>query len=514
MLDTCKECEHILHEEELKEIALLEARRQTQADGYRDALQPLYDGPLAALEALPELRKVQPGHDLRPKDVADIELGALHALARQLVEDDRLSWWEETILTQAGTVLGGLTTSGWAPPFSDLAITCAVGAANDGRLLSKPMPREVPGKEGEILHIQENAVRLDEVRVKELVLDQHALSFEFRDGVAYQRGRLTGTETETTRGIQETDRGQLLVTSQRIVFVGLQASEEIALSKLIGVQIYDDAVQFRISGRKRYPTFRLDRGSRDKVVAVVNAATQVANGTALEKGADIPTIPQASQECEALLERGARAGCTEQWVRGWRLLFHVGFVDMADLERNIEAMEAQSHRPADAAVVAEPRSSGQLEWLELDPKMGEPIGHASGDNYEIEITDIALLASDSVPPDVKPLGEFAFAQLRIRNKSKAPVQFYGTDVLLRDQDGTVYEAWSGGAEPMALGRHCRHLFLAERLQPKLWHEGVVVFDLPPDVALTSVQVPRSIPSAANGEVIGIDLPKETPGRIG
>jgi len=54
------------------------------------------------------------------------------------------------------------------------------------------MHKEVPAKRGEVLHTMLPGLRLNEVRMRELVLNQNALSFEFRD--AYQRGRLTGTE--------------------------------------------------------------------------------------------------------------------------------------------------------------------------------------------------------------------------------------------------------------------------------------------------------------------------------
>lgn len=232
----CAACEQAIEEEQRREAARLAEQRKHGLDAYRTALQPLYDGPVATIEAFSSMREVQPGADLGPEDVANAKKEALHALAEQLMGDGRLAWWEETVLNNVGSALGAHEKAGWSPPFIELEATSWLGRANDGRLPASPMPSNVAGRRDEVAHLVAYAQRLDEVTAKELVPDQNAMSFEFREGVAYQRGRLSGTEREVSRGIQEVDRGQLIVTSERIVFVGQQASEELALTRLLGVQ--------------------------------------------------------------------------------------------------------------------------------------------------------------------------------------------------------------------------------------------------------------------------------------
>ena len=513
----CAPCEQLVDDERRREAALLAQRREGQQDAYRKALQPLYDGPVPTLEALEALHALRPGSDLSPEDIARVQSEALFELARNITRDGRISWWEGAILTNVATILGALTPTGWAPPFADLAVTCTVGIANDGRLSAQPMPKEVPAKRDEVLHATLPAVRLDEVRTRELVLSQNALSFEFRDGLAYQRGRLTGTEREVSQGIQATDSGSLLVTSQRIVFVGQLASEEIALSRLIGVQMYGDAVQFRVAGKRRSPSFRFNADWSQAVVATVNTATQIANGSMVQDGeSEVPPMPEASPECEALLQRGAAVGWPEQSIRGWRLLFHLGELDRAKLEGKIAALEASAGppHPGPHAVHQPPPVKAPDGDLELKEPSRKPIGSAKGADYEIEVDDLALIEPVALPDDLHVLGQLAVLRLRVKNTGKAPVDFYGRNVVLKDHEDTTYEAWTGGAEDsFRLSDDFGDLFLSERLQPKLWAAGAVVYDLPVDVKLASVELPASI-SATGGAAVRVLLAEGAPRRVG
>lgn len=508
----CENCERELEEERKRQAAEREERRREQEQAYRSALAPLFEGPMAAVEAFPQIREAQPGPDLDSEAVLGIQREALHTMAAKVMQDGRLSAWEETILNNMGGAFGARKGDAWTPQFSDLEPIAALGRANDARLRGYRLPPSVPARKDELAHLLIPAVKLDEVRAKELVLDQNAVSFEFRDGIAYQRGRLTGTEREVSQGVQEVDRGQLLVTSQRVVFIGQQASEELPLLKLLGVQVHGDVVQFRISGRKRYPTLRLGQWA-DAVVATVNAATQVANGVVPHNSwLDIPEMPDASDECEALLKRGRDAAATvgevmQEWeLRQVRLLFRLGWVDLPSLEKRIAGNEEVAHDFLQCGSPGGPAAPGVGGPPAPAPPVDErPIAEAVGEDYTIAITSFSNL--DQNPPGATPFGRFSVLGVVLTNTSKAPQPFYGRSLLLKGPDGTVYEAWTGGAEnAIALGPVVGELLLSERLQPHLPQPGAVVFDLPPEAEVASVEAPLSLASRPDDGTISLPLP--------
>lgn len=219
-------------------------------------------------------------------------------------------------------------------------------------------------------------------------------------------------------------------------------------------------------------------------------------------------MPRASDECERLLDRAAAAGWQEWALREARLLFHLGWLELQSLEKWIAANEpvvqVMPDHPgggAKSAVVAVESPSDHAEPERDEQAMGD----AAGADYEIQVLGLTFVETSTAPADVQPLGRLALLRVRIRNTSKAPLDFYGRHVVLKDADETTYEAWTGGAEDtLTLSRHFGEMLLSERLQPRLWQAGSIAFDLPADAAPTSVMAPRTL-AEPRSEMITIQL---------
>jgi hypothetical protein len=72
--------------------------------------------------------------------------------------------------------------------------------------------------------------------------------------------------------LQVDDEGPLVITSKRAVFRGARHATEVPWSRLLGLNVFDDGIQFHISNRKSAPLFRVENGNL--VAAAVNAVVQ------------------------------------------------------------------------------------------------------------------------------------------------------------------------------------------------------------------------------------------------
>ena len=70
------------------------------------------------------------------------------------------------------------------------------------------------------------------------------------------------------------DSGSLTVTSRRVIFRGKKKTIEITFPKLVGMNIFENGLQFHISNRQTAPFFTLEPGILECVAATINATTQ------------------------------------------------------------------------------------------------------------------------------------------------------------------------------------------------------------------------------------------------
>lgn len=307
-----------------------EARAKAAEEEFVQALTPLRNGPVAAVEALDDLSNLEPPTSLDSRKALDIKVQAMNHLLDDLLVDDRINWWETELLIKLARELGVGSGQNWADPEFHTRMT--VGFINDGFLPSKEAPPGFIAKPDERFHYNEPAVKFEETAVQEITLDQNAISVDIGDRMAFEHGQLRGQITEGGRSIKQVDRGRLLVTSGRVVFIGARTIDEVSYKELVGISLFKDGIQFRTAGRGPSPLYGASLASREILAASVNSACHKALGSPIApKIADTPDFPKANGEVEDLLRRGAGEGWSVDTIRGYRLLFHVGKLNIEKL---------------------------------------------------------------------------------------------------------------------------------------------------------------------------------------
>ena len=148
-----------------------------------------------------------------------------------------------------------------------------IAMINDGRL-----PDLGSGgmtlKRGERLHLQGPAALLKEIIQREFQSGSRGYSFQIAKGVSVSRNSVRHGErwSKSVESMEEIDRGDLHVTSLRVVFTGLRKSVEVPYGMLLDMNVFTDGIQFHVSGRQTPSMFRVNDGQM--VAAVVNAAMQ------------------------------------------------------------------------------------------------------------------------------------------------------------------------------------------------------------------------------------------------
>ena len=192
--------------------------------------------------------------------------------ASQLIErtgGDSLSEEHESELETYLTALGisADLIRGHMNAFADFVARLLVVRANAGRLTVVNAPGIIL-KEGEVAYLEVQADLMKEVRNTTRVYS--GVSFRLVKGVYYHMG--TSQVGSVSTSLQPVDRGKLTVTSKRVVYTGSQQSREIAHSKIMAVNTYDDGIQFNLSNRQNAPLFQMSKGFGHVVAATLNAA--------------------------------------------------------------------------------------------------------------------------------------------------------------------------------------------------------------------------------------------------
>jgi hypothetical protein len=151
--------------------------------------------------------------------------------------------------------------------FADFVARLLVARANAGRLTVVSTPGIIL-KEDEVAYLEVLAALMKEVRHTTRVYS--GVSFRLVKGVYYHMG--TSGVGSVSTSLQPVDHGKLTITSKRVVYTGSQQSREMAHSKIMAVNTYDDGIQFNLSNRQNAPLFHVSKGFGHVVAATLNAA--------------------------------------------------------------------------------------------------------------------------------------------------------------------------------------------------------------------------------------------------
>lgn len=463
----CEDCER-----EVREIS------ESELEDLRLALSPLQEGPLSAVEAIPSLEKLAPLNELDPETAEAEKVQAVKNLLDKMMVGGRMETWHFVVARAVGKPLDLCQEPDWGDPH--LLWRMRIGRSKAGLPFSVPMPDEIAAQRDEMLHWRAQVVRLQEQIDREIEFDQSGASVDLTDRVSLQRGTMRGREVEVGRRLVSHGEGQLYITSQRIVFSGTRSSESIDGTQLLGVQVFNDGIQFRTKGADEDPMFKIPDPNQ---AAMVGAATEfmvrsVQGNPILPDESQIPDFPKLDAETERLI---AAAGLTEIQTRQARLVGITG----GEVEE-IFGLDQGSPTEQDHEQVQD-RESG------VSRVAPGPTELASPSNFQFEVENSKWLDVDAIH-DLEPLGKFLLVEFRIRSSETHVVQLAARHIRLCEKDGTQYEPWTGGAENLGpFRRTLKNVFVIESLQPKLWHKGSLVYDLPSDrVELERINLPSRL----------------------
>ena len=249
------------------------AERAAAVAEYNAALTAI--GPSAPLQGLAvRLAELEARAGLEPAATAEARFGVVRSLMTRYVEDASLSSDEEANLEAVAEALA-LDESAIGRAMAGRESEVLIAKLNAGRL--EPMSSaQLMTKRGELVYLQVRAELLKEVVHRETRGGYSGVSFRVAKGVRVHTGGFRGRSVVTGTSIITEDAGVLSVTSQRVVFTGSRRGIDVPYAKILGMNGFNDGVQFLIANRVNPPTFRVV-GIKDGgplVLAYVNAIAQ------------------------------------------------------------------------------------------------------------------------------------------------------------------------------------------------------------------------------------------------
>jgi hypothetical protein len=239
---------------------------------YQSLLTQLIADPHKVSEIGPQLAPAAETAELGGESLSSLNQRTMEIYLEQALEDDYLTEAEEAVMNRLAEALG-VTQATFETRFSALMPRLFVARCNDGRLPQLPNPR-IMLKRGELAHMETNAYLMKEVVHREYRGGYSGVSFRVAKGVRFHTGGTRGKSVVTGSSLEVADQGILTVTSQRSVYTGARRSIEMLHSKVLGLNVFEDGVQFQLSNRQNPPMFRLEKGMGDAVAAAINAACQ------------------------------------------------------------------------------------------------------------------------------------------------------------------------------------------------------------------------------------------------
>jgi hypothetical protein len=208
-------------------------------------------------------------------DRAHAKLGhaAFSQYAETVLADDHLTADEEGAFAAVAEAMG--ISQAEMEANTELHTRLQVAVLNAGRLPVVEQPQLMP-KKGEVVHFETSAALMKEVAVREWQGRSQGFSFRVAKGVRYRVGSTRGHLVTTGTQLQIADTGVLAVTSQRAAYLGDRKTVDMPFTKLIGMKLYTDAIQFSLSNRQTAPLIRVTINT-DVLGALLNAAIQAAD---------------------------------------------------------------------------------------------------------------------------------------------------------------------------------------------------------------------------------------------
>jgi hypothetical protein len=219
------------------------------------------------------LRSVGAATGMKEKAQHQRKVQAWQGLAQRTLADDLLTLEEENELADAAQALD-LNFDSLMQGSPDLRKRLAIAQANDGRMAVIDQP-SLMTKGDEVVHSEWAAQLMKEVVHREYRGGSGGASFRIAKGVSVRTGSSRGQMVETGRSLQPADQGVLSITDRRLVFVGSRKTQECRFDKIVGLEVFSDAIRVAVSNRQTPSLYAVADG--EIVAAQINAASQHAD---------------------------------------------------------------------------------------------------------------------------------------------------------------------------------------------------------------------------------------------
>ncbi len=296
--ERCKECEaqyqrELVAERERRERVdeRAKAQRREQIEAFWDVLGQLrYGAPLSIV--LPRIEAAGEISGLAELDVLALKREAFQDYVDEALADDVVDPSENLGMGEIARTLGVGLGGGRSKRTRSLLRRYRIACCNSGLMPRVEKPRIFLKQDETAYHSDFVSIVKETVR-REFETISHSVSFPLGHGIRYRSGYARSRPIVVGREITVEDSGQLVVTSQRVVFAGAKQVIEVPYRRLVGLQVGSISLGLQIANRKSVPTFRMEQGNSEVAAAVINAAAQFSQGTfvAAQPSAPIPTLP-------------------------------------------------------------------------------------------------------------------------------------------------------------------------------------------------------------------------------
>jgi hypothetical protein len=242
--------------------------RDAEAEArYKALLNTAISGNTAVL---PELASIAAEGQVSERQRRNWNTVAVSQMADRVLADEVMTVLEEDDLLEVAEGLG-FTQADLNTTFTGLMKRLVLARANDGRLPVMDGP-QLMAQADEIVHGELPAALMKQVALREFRGGSAGFSFRVAKGVRFRTGSFRGHSVVVGTQLKTVDTGVLSITNKRVVFLGAQKTVESKYSKLVGVQVYSDAVSLSVSNRQNASLFTVEDGPY--IAAIINAAAQ------------------------------------------------------------------------------------------------------------------------------------------------------------------------------------------------------------------------------------------------
>lgn len=137
-----------------------------------------------------------------------------------------------------------------------------------------PVPVPLMLKSGESGYMSVTASLARYVSSTRYVGGSHGVSIPLGHGFRYRVGAFAGQPVKSTE-LSEVDTGTVVLTNQRLVFVGAQKSVAVPIEKILSLEVFPDGLSVHREGKEAPDIFVFDRAAR--LAAMLNLLHQGAS---------------------------------------------------------------------------------------------------------------------------------------------------------------------------------------------------------------------------------------------